>query len=256
MKVNLHTHTYLCNHAEGTPREYVETAIKNGVEVLGFSDHVPYPFPPDFYSGFRMRVEETEKYVSAIEALREEYKNDIKILIGYEVEYYPHYFDAMMKNISRFECDYIILGQHFTGDEYDGVHTARMTDDKNILTEYVDLVCTALETEKFTYLAHPDLMCYRGDDELFNSEMTRLCNCAKKLDVPLELNLLGLSDNRDYPYSEFWKIAKKVGNTVVLGSDAHDPGRVGDPEEEKRGKEYLAAFGIVPTEDIKLIKIS
>ena len=43
MKVNLHTHTYRCGHAEGTEEEYVLAAIENGYVKLGFSDHTPFP---------------------------------------------------------------------------------------------------------------------------------------------------------------------------------------------------------------------
>ena len=35
-----HNHTYLCNHADGTPREYIEKAIQSGIKTFGFSDHV------------------------------------------------------------------------------------------------------------------------------------------------------------------------------------------------------------------------
>ena len=59
MYANFHTHTYLCRHASGEPEEYVKTAIKNGLKVLGFSDHVPYPFTNGYHSGFRMEVSET-----------------------------------------------------------------------------------------------------------------------------------------------------------------------------------------------------
>jgi histidinol-phosphatase (PHP family) len=45
MKINYHTHTTRCHHAAGTEREYVEAAIANGIKVLGFADHTPYPFP-------------------------------------------------------------------------------------------------------------------------------------------------------------------------------------------------------------------
>ena len=47
MRTNFHTHTMRCNHADGTDRAYVEAAIKSGIKVLGFSDHVPYPAFPD-----------------------------------------------------------------------------------------------------------------------------------------------------------------------------------------------------------------
>ena len=54
MRYNLHTHTYRCNHASGTDREYVEAAIKAGMKTLGFADHCPQFFPNDYYSTFRM----------------------------------------------------------------------------------------------------------------------------------------------------------------------------------------------------------
>ena len=53
MIANYHTHTIRCNHAKGTEREYIEQAIKEGFKILGFSDHVPQPYPDDFYSWIR-----------------------------------------------------------------------------------------------------------------------------------------------------------------------------------------------------------
>mgnify|MGYP000697771308 CR=1 FL=1 len=43
-KCNFHSHTVRCQHAVGEEREYVEEAIKEGFEVIGFSDHSPYLF--------------------------------------------------------------------------------------------------------------------------------------------------------------------------------------------------------------------
>ena len=40
MIANYHTHTVLCRHAKGDIHEYVDTAIQNGLKILGFSDHV------------------------------------------------------------------------------------------------------------------------------------------------------------------------------------------------------------------------
>ena len=44
LTANYHTHTYRCQHAGGTEREYIEKAIEVGIKKLGFSDHVPCPF--------------------------------------------------------------------------------------------------------------------------------------------------------------------------------------------------------------------
>ena len=86
MKVNYHSHTTRCHHAVGTEREYVEAAIESGLEVLGFSDHTPYPFKDGYVSRIRMGMDELEEYVNTILALRDEYRNDIEIHLGLEVE--------------------------------------------------------------------------------------------------------------------------------------------------------------------------
>ena len=54
MIANYHTHTYRCGHAVGEDRQYVETAIRRGLQVLGFSEHVPMPFPDGHESRFRV----------------------------------------------------------------------------------------------------------------------------------------------------------------------------------------------------------
>ena len=71
---NLHAHTFRCNHATGTEREYIENAIRGGMRVYGFSDHSPYVFEGDYYSGFRMKPDMLDGYVKTISALRDEYK--------------------------------------------------------------------------------------------------------------------------------------------------------------------------------------
>ena len=120
MKFNLHTHTTRCNHATGEDREYVESAIKAGMKVLGFADHCPQFFPgTDYYSFFRMVPELAEEYAVSIRALQREYKDDIKILLGFETEYYPKTFDAFMEFIRPLRLDYLIMGQHFIGNEFD-----------------------------------------------------------------------------------------------------------------------------------------
>ena len=54
---------------------------------------------------------------------------------------------------------------------------------------------------------------YKGSDEDYNSEFTRLCRGAKALDIPLEINLLGFRGGRSYPCDRFFSIAAKEGNS-------------------------------------------
>ena len=116
---NLHTHTKRCNHAAGEDREYVEAAIEAGMTVLGFSDHCPQFFPADdYYSNFRMFPEQAFDYAESVRALQKEYAADIRILLGFETEYYPETFDAFMEFVRPLRLAYMILGQHFLGCGY------------------------------------------------------------------------------------------------------------------------------------------
>lgn len=251
MICNYHTHTHRCGHASGEEREYIEKAIAEGLTTIGFSDHVPMPFPDGYQSGFRCKIEKLEDYVTTLLALREEYKDKINILIGFEAEYYPELFSAMMKMLSPYPIDYLILGQHFVGNERGEVYNGGAFTNEDKLIHYVDQVIEGAKTGAYTYFAHPDLIGYAGEnEELYKSEMHRLCTEFNALDIPLEFNLLGFEEHRSYPRDSFWSIVAEVGNRVILGCDAHQPSRVADQEIIANAIEKLAQFGITPIKSV------
>ena len=133
MIANYHTHTPRCNHAQGSEQEYVDAALSAGLKILGFSDHTPYFFPGDYYSTFRMHPEELPGYVSTVNALRNRYADRLEIHVGVEAEYYPKYFDRLLDFLRQEQVEYMILGQHFVGNEPDGVYSGQPTADKAIL---------------------------------------------------------------------------------------------------------------------------
>lgn len=239
-----HNHTYRCNHAGGEEREYIEKAISAGIRTLGFADHVPQPFEGEYYSHFRMKPHELENYFYTLESLRDEYKNDIKIRIGFEAEYYPELFENMLGLIGEYPCEYLILGQHALGNEFNEHYCSRITDDDSILTRYVDQVSEGLETGRFLYLAHPDILNYDGDEGFYEREMRRLCELARLKDIPLEINVLGIREHRNYPCERFWRIAADVGCTVLLGADAHMPKHVYDKKNIEKAEQLAQRLGL------------
>ena len=254
MITNYHTHHTLCGHASGVSKRYVEAAIDLGLDTLGFSDHVPCEFPDGYISSYRMYPKETKIYVDDILNLKEEYKGKIEILLGYEAEYFPELLDSMLKNIRQYPCDYLLLGQHYTNNEYDGFYSGFRTCDRKTLSRYTDQIIEALQTELFSCIVHPDLLNFYGDDEFYKNEAFRLCEAAKKHQIPIELNLLGLTTHRAYPKDIFWEVASKVGNETIIGLDAHSP-HAFTQEAVDLGIEYLNKFGITPIEKLKLKKV-
>lgn len=230
LKKNYHTHTIRCHHAVGSEREYVEAAIKSGMDTLGFSDHIPMETGNRQIDGVRMSYAQVEDYVDSVLRLQSEYKDDIAIYLGFEAEYFPSEFERQRQLLEQYPFDYVILGQHFLQTETTGVYTGRPTTERRVLEAYVDTCIEALDTGVYSYLCHPDLIGYEGTDAVWREEMTRLCRYCKKNGYPIELNLLGILEERHYPSEQFFALAGQIGNDVILGIDAHNPLHIGNAD--------------------------
>ncbi len=222
MIYNYHTHTERCHHASGSDEEFILRAIEAGIKYLGFSDHAPFIFPDGFENSYRVQMCDAEGYVKDLRELRKKYADRIQISIGFEMEYYPAYFDKMLEIARNVGAEYLILGQHFINNEHpDGIGAAGPTDNEQLLCTYCDEVIAAIKTGYFSYVAHPDLTAFTGDSRVYRREIGRLCLAAKEYDIPLEINLAGIRYNKFYPADIFWQIAGEVGAPVTIGYDAH-----------------------------------
>ena len=247
MLANYHTHTPFCRHAKGDEREYVENAIKAGIKILGFSDHVPQIFN----DGLRMPMDQSRDYVNKIRSLAAEYRQDITLYCGFEVEYYPAFFPVIRELGRALHMDYFILGQHFLFHKQKGsLRMATASPDEWRLTDYVDQVLEGLATGVFTYLAHPDVIRFTGDEAFYRAEMTRLCQGAKAMDVPLEINMLGLVEHRHYPDERFFRIAAEVGNEIIVGCDAHHATHILKVEAQDRARAFAEELGCTVIETV------
>lgn len=223
MFANYHTHTFRCHHAKGEDREYIEHAIASGFKILGFSDHCPWVYPYAYISDCRMDSKQVDGYFRSLTDLKKEYAKDIKIYIGFESEYIPELLEAQDKLLADYPVDYMILGQHSVGPEPYHQYTGIPSNDESELIKYVDSVIEGMETGRYIYLAHPDLFNFTGSTDVYDREFKRLCRYLKDNNHPVEINLLGVRDGRNYTSERFLSIAKETGNSVIIGCDAHTP---------------------------------
>lgn len=255
MIANYHSHTTRCNHALGTPREYVENAVRRGLNIFGFSDHTPQYFPGDYYTFMRMRPYELPEYCADVRSLKREYRDRLQILTGLEVEYYPAFWNDLIPRVRDAGIEYLILGQHWLGNEINEPGSAAPTDDENLLRRYCRQVCDALETGKITYIAHPDLLNYVGDKQIYRQHVRDLCRAAQQSGTPLEINFLGIATGRHYPNPYFWEVAAEEGCNVVFGMDAHAPDHILNPEPERKALEMVRYYGLNLLETVNLRQI-
>lgn len=252
MIANYHTHTWRCNHATGTEEEYVQAALDRKMEILGFSDHTPYCFPEGYYSHFRMRPEQLTDYCNTIRGLQKAYNGQIQIPLGVELEYYPAYFPQLLPILRDAGIEYCLLGQHFVENEINAHYCGYPTGDVEILKTYVTQSAEAMQTGLFTYFAHPDLLYFQGNDNVYRQYMRLLCAEAKSCGLPLEMNMLGKLSGRNYPNPVFWELAAEAGCDVIIGCDAHAPQHLRNVETEQELREMIRQYGLHLLEKVPL----
>ena len=232
-RINFHTHTRLCKHADGEPVDYCREAVKQGVSILGFSDHTPYPVKR--WETVRMDLDQMPLYVNGIEAARREFPQ-LRIVMGMECEYDPAYAnffkDVLM---GEYGCRYLVGAIHSYVDrngEWKGLYGYRMTDEN--LRDFADYTVKAIQSGLYVFMAHPDVfgVSYEGWTVEATACCREICKAAVAADMPLEINGYGLRKKLkldgetmrpQYPLEKFWEIAGEEGVKAVVSSDAHRP---------------------------------
>ena len=254
---NLHTHTFLCNHAVGQPSDYYEQAKKDGCSVLGFSDHCPYPeSTPDYWPNIRMTLEDARSYVSDVQALK---AKSFPVYLGFECEWDERLFNWYKDGLKgELGADYLVLGSHWLtrGDFH--YYIPDMLE-KSDLFLYTDQTVKGISSGLFAFLAHPDLCMAHG--RLWDSDveacMKEIIAASKSLNIPLEVNGLGLhkpmcrTENGlryAYPVDEFWTLVAEEGAKIVCNADAHDPLNV--IQHAREARDYASKFNLLPEDSL------
>ena len=252
MIANYHTHTARCGHAEGTDEEYVKKALEAGFQILGFSDHTPYPFEGGYYAHIRMQPEMLADYVQSVLSLRRQYKDQIQLPLGVEIEYFSPFWNEQLAMLRDGGVEYMILGQHWCSYEEGGRYSGKLTDREELLSTYCHNICDAMQTGYLSYIAHPDLINFPTDTEAYQHHMTHLCREAKACGIPLEINLHGMDVGKHYPVRRFWELAAQEGCQVVFGSDAHIPECLLDTRFEETALAMVQELGLELLDTVQL----
>ena len=250
MKANYHTHTMRCGHAEGADEQYVRAAISRKFDVLGFSDHVPWPYQGGFTNpGVRMLISQMDEYLASIRALKEKYAGEIALHVGFECEYFPAYMGWLEEMVQEKQLDYLILGNHYDRTDESGMYFG-LTTTAAQLRRYVESTVKGIECGLFAYLAHPDLFLrrYQPFDANCRAAAKDLAMACAAQGLPMEYNLhdryLAPRTNRtSYPHPEFFDIAAQEGVKMIIGLDAHEPQELSDPTQWDLAQRELRKYG-------------
>lgn len=231
MRVDLHNHTYRCNHATGSPREYILEAIKQGIDIFGFSCHAPMDYDPKF----RMRSDEFVDYCRDIRGLQEEFSNKIEILLALEMDFLPNHLELMHKNLVEEPLDYLIGSVHFLDDwgfdnpEFIGEYKKR--DMLDCWREYLQSLLQMVSSGFFQIVGHLDLLKVFNHQppEVLNNQIGEVLEAIKQSNMALEINASGLRKPiaEQYPSKKILSMAFEQGVMITFGSDSHSVNHIG-----------------------------
>ena len=229
---NYHTHTRCCDGRD-TPEELVREAIRLGCPELGFSGHSHVSF-----DDCCMTAEGTEQYKSEIRRLREQYRDQLRIRLGVEQDYFG--------DLPTDDYEYVIGSVHYVPKEdrmlavdssaadFDAAVAAHYGGDVYAFAEeYYALVGRIYEKTRCDIVGHFDLITKFNEGNCrFDTAHPRYRKAAGEalealLAAPVifEINTGAIARGyRKTPYPEPWIREELIAHKapLLLSSDCHD----------------------------------
>lgn len=243
MKYNFHTHSHY-DDGRMALEDFVIEAIDQGFEALGFSGHSPLPGDNEY----SIKTAALPEYVAIGKRLKQQYKDQIRLYLGLEIEYIPGVSEDFNEFIKGIPLDYSIgsvhLVSHPTKKEIwfiDGPEQNYVTglkeifdgDARKAVTAYYEQSIRMVETQPMDIIGHLDKvkMYNRGryfdtDEGWYQLLVERLLDAIKEHDVIVEVNTRGVYTGKSDEYFPCGSILEKCLQRripVMVNSDAHQP---------------------------------
>ena len=255
--IDHHAHTAFCGHAEGSPLEMAQSALKKGLAAIGFAGHCPYPpgYMPDLPRCVIPQAD-FQPYWDAVGQTQKAMAGRIRVLRGLEVDDMPGHVDWTRGFLHDLDLDFVLGSVHILRDvtiDYRDAHVIPLVEAlggvEGLWSLYWDRVEALVRSGLVDMLAHPDLprklaiLRPASDDR---ERVDAVLDAMRSHDVVLEVNTGGIdraADRAAYPAEWILKRALQRGIPISLGSDAHCPREVGRYFPETISRLKAMGFG-------------
>ena len=202
--VDLHTHTVASDHAYSSINEYVQQADKIGIAMFATTDHGPdLEDAPHFWHFANLKV--IPHVIDGIGVLR---GIEANIRADGSLDLEKHYLQRL---------DIVLAG----------FHPCLEPQDEATNTAILKKVITNGQVDILTHIGNPT----------YPINFREVMECALEHNVAIELNGSSSVSSRKGSHDncvQVAKLARELGNTIALGSDAHFSGYLGNFKEVER----------------------
>ncbi len=237
-----------CRHAKGDLASVVARAVEAGFSHYGLSEHVPryrqedlFPDEQDLTPADLERS--FEAYVTRARALRDQYSEQIELLVGFETERLPpgDWAQRMLGVRERWGFEYMIGSVHdveglvvdFKAEQTKAI-AERFGGPEELQMRYFAALRELVSTLRPEIVGHVDLIRkFDGPAAAFSARVwphiEATLEAVRKSGALLEVNAAthrrGLGPV--YPLPEILALAQRMGIGVTLGDDSHGAHDVG-----------------------------
>ncbi len=230
IKADFHVHTDFSNDCSVSAERQIDSAIKQGLKFICFTDHLDMHLYSD-----KKYVLDIDSYVNKISSFKGKYKNQINVLCGIEIGLQSSLKEAINDNIGGYDLDFIIGSSHAVNNIDIGYNSDKYFSDKSEKEAYREYFESILENVKtfnnYNVYGHLDYVVRYGPSknkyfkfsdykDIFEEILKTIIRNGKGI----EINTAGLRNNLGYPHPhrDILKIYKDLGGEIItIGSDAH-----------------------------------
>lgn len=242
-----HLHTVFSYDGKSQPEEMIEQAIRMGMDNLCITDHMDMDFPGDAF------WLDTPAYIQRLTELREKYKDRIRLRIGVELGLQKHITGIMERYVKRYPFDFVLGSVHLIQgkDPYEREQFSELSDKELYRLYFQDMHRNLQVFSGFDSLGHLDYVVrygkYQAEEysyRMFADEIDAILKLLVESGRGLEVNTGGLAYGLGFPnpHPDILKRYRELGGEIVtVGSDAHDPQRLG--WEFKTARDLLLECG-------------
>jgi histidinol-phosphatase (PHP family) len=220
------------------------SAANIGLKQVTITDHMPLPFNTR-YAMPRVKV---EAYRRDIRQAQKTYDGRLNIKSGIEFEFIPRYrewihdlwkmgWDHCIVSVHRLFDDNIVGMVNGTRREFDALFQMANFDIKTLCRLYYDVLQIAYRTGWFDIAGHLDVIKKHNTNSIFFDEsdawyrdlVVATLRVIKDCGMKMEINTAGINHPVSTPYPSSWIVyeAAAMGIPMVLGSDSHNSGTLG-----------------------------
>lgn len=234
--IDFHSHSRYSFDSAAEPKLNIEQAISSGIKAICFTDHI------DYESNIRGEdlVFDVRAYFEELSQLKEEYKDEIEVMIGVEVGMQPHLGSRIEELLSSYPFDYVIGSVHSVhkNDIYSDPLRHEIGPEEMYALYFEEMLDDVVNFKNFNSMGHIDYIdrLYKENPlkpnfTTYRDSLAEILKILIETGRGIEVNTSGMRYGVGYfhPKIEILKLYRELGGELItLGSDAHKSEFVGE----------------------------